>query len=100
MEQSQNYPGKRLGMVGLVLALTVSVAGLVVSVIALLISARHKHANSTAVAGIIFGVIGSAVFGFALFFLIQFFSTVTDPCIELGPGTHQDGLITYECGPA
>lgn len=99
MEQTSGFPGKRLAVVGLVLALTMSVAGLVVSVIALIMSARHNHSNSTAVAGIVIGVIGSAVFGFALFFLIQFFSTIPDPCIELGPGTHQNGLITYECEP-
>lgn len=100
MSIDDDFPGRRLGVVGLVLALTVSVVGIVVSVVALITSARARRRNVPAVAGVIFGALGTLVFLAALWFIVQFFAGNIGPCAELGPGTHTDGLATYECGSA
>lgn len=100
MASHEDFPGRRLGIAGLVLALTVSVVGTVVSVVALIMSARAKRRNAPAVAGIVFGVLGTLAFLATLWFIVQFFAGNIGPCAELGPGTHTDGLATYDCGPA
>ncbi len=95
---ARDFPGRRLGIVGLVLSLTVSVVGVFVSAAALLQSARAKERNVPAVAGLVFGLLGTVAFVLALWFIVQFFAGNIGPCAELGPGTHKDGLATYECG--
>lgn len=97
-EVSGDYPGKRLGVLGLIFALTVAVVGIVVSLVAVIRSARAGHRNIPALAGLVIGVLGTVVFFLAFWFIVQFFSGDIGPCAELGPGTHDEGLVTYECG--
>ncbi len=98
--ENVDYPGRRLAVVGLLLSLTVSVVGIAVSIVALVTSARAGFRNKTAIAGIVLGFMGLIAFAAALWFIVQFFAGNVGPCAELGPGTHEDGLVTYECGPA
>lgn len=100
MNSSEDFPGRRLGVIGLIFAMTVSVVGIVVSIVALITSMRAKRRNPAAVAGIVLGALGTVAFVFAFWFIVQFFAGNIGPCAELGPGTHSDGLATYECGPA
>lgn len=100
MSIDDDFPGRRLGVVGLVLALTLSGVGIMVSVVALITSARAKRRNVPALAGIVLGTVGSLAFLAALWFIVQLLAGNIGPCAELGPGTHTDGLATYECGAA
>ncbi len=52
-----DYPGKMLGIVGLVLAVLASVVGLVVSAIALSTSKKAGYKNTPALAGVVVGAI-------------------------------------------
>ncbi|TAJ48642.1 MAG: DUF4190 domain-containing protein [Herbiconiux sp.] len=52
-----DYPGKMLGIVGLVLAVLFSVVGLIVSAVALSQSKKAGYKNVPALAGIIVGAI-------------------------------------------
>jgi hypothetical protein len=92
-------PGRVLGIIGLVLAFVVSIAGIVVSAIALQESRRAGHSNGFAMAGlilsIVFTVIGLAVAVIAVFAVIA----TLQQCAALGPGMHQLGNgLTFTCG--
>lgn len=52
-----NYPGKVLGIVGLVLAIFLNIIGAIVSIIAYRISKKAGYANGWATAGIVVGFI-------------------------------------------
>jgi hypothetical protein len=91
-------PGRTLGIIGLVLAFVVSIAGIVVSAIALQESRRAGYSNGFALAGlilsIVFTVVGlviAAVVGFGIIAALQ-------QCAALGPGVHQLGNgLTFTC---
>lgn len=52
-----NYPGKTLGIVGLILAIFFNVIGMIVSIVAYLQSKKAGYSNGFAVAGIVVGAI-------------------------------------------
>jgi hypothetical protein len=92
-------PGKTMGIVGLVLSFLgcLSIAGLIVSIIAYNKSKKAGYKNGIALAGIIVGavvlvisIIVAIVIGTASFALIE-------KCEELGPGTHFEDGVTYTC---
>lgn len=91
---------RQLAILGLVLSLTISVAGLVVSIIALVQARRAGRWDPAAIAGIIVGIIGIGVFFLALWYVLQLLEGQVGPCQGLAPGTYGEGRFTYECGPA
>lgn len=54
------YPGKTLGIVGLVVAIVFNVVGLIISAIALSQSKRAGYKNTPALIGLIIGIILTA----------------------------------------
>lgn len=92
-----DYPGKTLGLVGLILAIVAPLIGLIVSLIARSQSKAVGMPNGKAKAGIIVGlvltVIGLIVGGIAGFGAFQLISQ----CADLGPGAHQVNGVTITC---
>ena len=88
----------KLGVLGLVLSLFAGPVGVVVSVVALVKSKRRGTNVPAAIAGVALGLFTTLVFGLALWLIVQFFAGTIGPCAELGPGTHETGLATYQCG--
>jgi hypothetical protein len=68
-----DYPGKRLGVIGLILACVVGVVGLLVSVVALVLSLRARHRNPPAVAGIVIGVLATSAFIGGMWYFLELF---------------------------
>jgi len=89
---------RRAAVVGLVLALVVPPAGAVLSSVVLIRARRTGRKEPAALAGIIIGTIGTLVFIAATLYVLQVLGGQIGACAELGPGTHQQGLFTYECG--
>jgi ABC-type thiamin/hydroxymethylpyrimidine transport system permease subunit len=97
----ETYPGKGLGIAGIILAILLPLIGLIVSLIANSQSKKAGYKNGPAKAGIIVGIILTvlgiiggimiAVGGAALF------GGVVQACVDLGPGVHEVGGITYTC---
>jgi hypothetical protein len=91
-------PGKTMGLVGLILSALFcipfsSLAGIIVSIVALVKSRKAGHSNGMALAGIIVGalvLIGGLVFWFTV-------GALALKCQELGPGTHFVDGVTYTC---
>ena len=91
-------PGKTLGIVGFVLAFVVSLAGIIVSAIALSKSRKAGYPNGFALAGlilsIVFFVVGIII---AIFVLIAVFAVIQE-CATLGNGVHQlSNGSTFTC---
>lgn len=91
------FPGKKLGVLGLILSCVLGAAGLLISVIALAASVRAGHRNSAAVAGIIIGFLTTTALVLGIVYFTSFWEGSVGPCAELGPGIHRDGLVTYSC---
>ncbi|MFE4468787.1 DUF4190 domain-containing protein [Leifsonia sp. NPDC056824] len=90
-----------LGIVGFVLSFIgfLDVAGLVLSIVALVKSRRARERNGFAVAGIAvasFTILMTALF---LAVLIPPITQLVDECNRLGTGTHVVGNTTYTCTP-
>lgn len=94
----EDFPGRNLGVAGLVLAMVLGVVGVLVSVVALVQSSRVGRRNSAAIAGIVLGVLTSVVFGLVLSFVLQSFAGNVGPCAGRQPGTYEGGGVTFECG--
>jgi hypothetical protein len=99
--KSADYPGKTLGIVGFALAFVMSVAGLVVSIIALAQSLRAGQKNGFALAGIIVSITSIVIGIVIIFFLIltlafSFGSIGSGPCsgLELGVHAQADGFVS------
>ncbi len=92
-----SYPGKTLGIIGVVLAVPVSLIGLVISIVALAQSKRAGYQNVPAIVGIIISagllLVGTAV----VILLVVVFGNIIGQCAELGPGTHYVDGVTYRC---
>ena len=90
-----------LGIVGFVLSFIgfLDVAGLVLSIVALVKSRRAGERNGFAIAGICvasFTILMTALF---LAVLIPPITQLVDECNHLGTGTHVVGNTTYTCTP-
>lgn len=68
-----DYPGRMLGVVGLILACVLGAVGIVVSVVALVLSLRARHRNSPAVAGIVIGVLTTSAFVVGTWYFLELF---------------------------
>jgi hypothetical protein len=93
-----DYPGKILGIVGLILVFFTTIIGLIVSAIALNQSKRAGYKNTPAKVGVILGIISVVL---AVVALIVVFAVVlpgiASQCAELGPGVHEVNGVTYTC---
>jgi hypothetical protein len=66
-----DYPGKTLGIVGLVLAIVASFVGLIISIIAFRQSKAAGYTNGIAKAGIIVGIITTVLSViFSIFYIV------------------------------
>lgn len=88
-------PGRTLGIVGLVLAFLAPLIGLIVSIIANSKSKAAGFKNTLAKAGIIVSIVVMLAVTAAVAIPTI---NVMNKCKELGPGTHQEGGVTYTCG--
>ena len=97
-----DFPGKTMGIVGLILAIIFPLIGLIVSIIANGQSKKAGYKNGVAKAGIIVGAIltalGILVLILSLGSLGAIFGGLAAVCAELGPGVHTVGGATYTCG--
>lgn len=93
-----DYPGKTMGIVGLILAILIPLIGLILSFVANSQSKKAGYKNGPAKAGIIIGII-LVVLG--LIVTVAFgglFASLFGVCAELGPGVHTTGTGTITCG--
>jgi hypothetical protein len=92
-----SYPGKTLGIIGMILAFPVSLIGLVISIVALVQSRKAGYQNVPAIVGIIVGaglvLVGTGV----VILLVVVFGNIIGQCADLGPGTHYVDGVTYRC---
>lgn len=89
-QQPTENPGKTLGIVGFILSLIpfITIAGLIVSIIAFVKSRKAGMGNGFALAGIIIGALG--VIGSILFIILTAvgIAAIGEVCNDLGSGTH------------
>lgn len=97
-----DYPGKTLGIVGLVLVFVTVVIGLVISIVANSQSKAAGYTNTPAKVGIILGIVflvlGLIVGIVAIVIGINTAAAVVEACQELGEGVHEVDGVTYTCG--
>lgn len=97
-----DFPGKTLGIVGLVLSFVSAIIGLIISVVANNQSKAAGYTNTPAKIGIIVGivmtVIGVIVGIVAIIIAATVAMNVAAQCAELGPGVHVLDGVTYTCG--
>ncbi|GAA2244947.1 hypothetical protein N1031_15620 [Herbiconiux moechotypicola] len=103
------FPGKSLGIAGLIVAiagffifpLVAPIAGLIMSIIARKQSREAGFANGPAKAGVIVSIIAIVleVIGLIIFIvvLVALAGSVIDACAQLGPGVWEVDGITYTC---
>jgi hypothetical protein len=92
-------PGRTLGIIGLVLAFVASIAGIIVSAIALRESRRAGYSNGFAIAGLILSIVFSVVGLIIAIFVVFGIIATLQQCAALGPGVHQLGNgLTFTCG--
>ncbi len=82
------YPGKTLGIVGLILSFVAAIVGLIVSAIALNQSKKAGFKNTPAKVGLILGIVFSVLWIiFWIFWGVAFFAIVSN-CPEVAPGQY------------
>ena len=91
------YPGKTLGIIGLIAAFPFNLIGLILSIVALVQSKRAGYKNTPAVIGIIVGAVLLVGFVIVLIVLIAVFGNLFAQCADLGPGSHYVDGVTYTC---
>jgi hypothetical protein len=91
-------PGRTLGIVGLILSFFTALIGLIVSAIGLSKSRKAGFKNTPALIGVIIGAIGTVAVVIGIIVAVSVVGAAAAKCAELGPGTHQEGGVTYRCG--
>jgi NO-binding membrane sensor protein with MHYT domain len=96
-----SIPGRTLGIVGFVFSFVTpfNVAGLVISIVALVKSRRAGHRNGFALAGMIIAIAGLLFTGVALANIVPPLIGAVHTCERLGNGVHVIGKSTYTCTP-
>ncbi|MDO8336726.1 MAG: DUF4190 domain-containing protein [Microcella sp.] len=94
-------PGRMLGIVALILAFFVQIAGLIVGIIARKKSKAAGYSNGFATAAIWISIV-LMVLGLLLAIALiaggaALFSGISETCTELGSGTFEVDGVTYEC---
>ncbi|MFT4030144.1 MAG: hypothetical protein QM675_09740, partial [Protaetiibacter sp.] len=92
-----SYPGKTLGIVGLILAFLAAIVGLIVSAIALSQSKKAGYKNTPALVGLIIGILGSIAWIIFWVVIGVTAATLGNACAELGPGVWDVDGVTYTC---
>jgi len=94
-------PHLTLGIVGFALSLLgpLSIAGLVISIIALVASKRKGFGNGFALAGIIIASAALLTLAIILAVTVPALVDAAQTCGRLGDGVHQVGSATYTCAP-
>ncbi len=80
---------RALGITGLVLAFLISPVGLVISIVAMVKARRSGTGNGLALAGIIVGLLGTAILvvgAFVVMSLVPHFVELTEQCQGLASG--------------
>jgi hypothetical protein len=82
------YPGKTLGIVGLILSFVAAIVGLIVSAIALSQSKKAGFKNTPAKVGLILGIVFSI--GWIIFWVLWgvAFAAIVSNCPEVSPGQY------------
>ena len=101
-------PGKKLGIVGFVLAFLVSLAGLIISIIALRKSKKAGFNNGLALAGIIISIVNTVIaVGVAITLMLSAYNGVSVISNAVAACNNQNDVgqvvvqgITYYCGSA
>jgi len=92
------YPGKTLGIVGLVLAILAPIVGLIISIIARSQSKAAGFKNTPAKAGIIVGIILTVLYIVIIVASVALTAAAfNSACAELGSGTFESGTTTITC---
>ena len=98
------YPGKTLGIVGLVLAIIANIIGLIISIVARSQSKKAGYKNTPATAGIIIGIIttlGAIILIIASVALASAgINALNEACEGQPTGTQvqtSDGVTTFTC---
>ena len=89
-----SHAGRGLGITALILAILLNIVGLILGIIALLISRRAGARNGWAIAAIIVGAITFVLLGAAT---LVGLSAINSQCGDLGPGVHQWNGLTLTC---
>ena len=94
-------PGRTLGIVGFVLSFIgfIDIAGLVISIIAMVKSKRAGQKNGFALAGIIISIAGILFCGGIIAVIAPSLVHTAQMCAQLGNGVHVIGNTTYTCTP-
>ncbi len=99
---STDFPGKTLGIVGLIVAIFFNLIGLIISAVALNQSKKAGYKNGPAKAGVIIGAIlfGLTVLGIIISVVAgaALFGGLAQTCAELGTGVWEVNGVTYTCG--
>ncbi|TCL82740.1 hypothetical protein EDF43_105294 [Rathayibacter sp. PhB179] len=99
MTESQQRSNRVVTIVGFVLAFIgfLNVAGLILSLIALIRSRRAGQRNGLALAGVIIAALGVAFIAVLLVVLVPILVDAAQTCSRLGEGVHVVGGSTYTC---
>ena len=92
-----DYPGKTLGIVGLVLAFVSAIVGLIISIVANNQSKAAGYTNTPAKIGIIVGIIVTVIAVIIIIVAAVLVAGVAAQCAGLGPGVHEVDGMTYTC---
>lgn len=91
-------PGKKLGVIGLILAFPFNVIGLIVSIVALRKSKKAGFKNLAAVWGIVVGLLGTIAIAILIIVSVGAIATTAAFCAENGAGVFENNGITITCG--
>lgn len=92
-----SYPGKTLGIVGLIVSFFASLIGLILSIVAYSQSKKAGYKNTPALVGIILGAVFLVIGIIVAIILGTVFAGLIAQCADLGPGTHYVDGVTYTC---
>ena len=92
-----DFPGKTLGIIGLVLSFFTTIIGLIISIVALRQSKKAGFKNTPALVGVIIGIVTTVlaiiIGGIAIAGVIA----LLNQCAQLGPGVHEVNGVTVTC---
>jgi hypothetical protein len=93
-----DFPGKTLGIVGLILSIVSSIVGLIISIVANNQSKAAGYTNTPAKIGIVVGAILTVIGVIIGIVAGVVLGGVAAQCADLGPGVHEVNGVTYTCG--
>ncbi|AMB59040.1 hypothetical protein [Microterricola viridarii] len=91
---STGHAGRGLGITAFILSIFLNIVGVILGIIALMISRRAGVKNGWAVAAIVVGAVIFVVLGAAT---LVGLTAINTQCGDLGPGVHQWNGLTLTC---